>query len=193
MYIAIDFDGTIVTDNWPKIGEIAPFAIETIRQFKADGHKIILNTCREHDLLRDAVEFMTQNGIEPDFVNDNPDARAKWGDCKKVYADLYIDDHNAFIRKTCNGTVDWLYIRRLYETRGACDIVQNPGHYHGKGCIQAIDVIEAFDLKYNLGNAEKYILRAGKKDGNSKIQDLKKAAFYLKREIENSMSDGFYL
>ena len=59
--------------------------------------------------------------------------------------------------------------------------VDNPEHYQANG-IEAIDVIEGFNLNFNLGNAIKYILRADKK-GNKK-QDLEKAQWYLKREIE---------
>lgn len=58
--------------------------------------------------------------------------------------------------------------------------VENPQHYQGKG-IEAIDVIESFDLNFNLGNTVKYVLRAGKK-GNKK-EDLEKAVWYLKREL----------
>ena len=64
------------------------------------------------------------------------------------------------------------------------DLVNHPPHYKGKRNLESIDVIEAFDLGFNLGNAVKYILRCNKK-GN-KIQDLDKAIWYLKREIENS-------
>lgn len=56
-----------------------------------------------------------------------------------------------------------------------------PDHYK-RGGLEAIDVIEAFDLGFNLGNVAKYILRAGHKD--SRVQDLKKARYYLDREIE---------
>lgn len=49
--------------------------------------------------------------------------------------------------------------------------------------MQPIDVIEAFDLGFCLGNSVKYICRAGKK--GAKKQDLEKALWYLKREIEN--------
>ena len=49
---------------------------------------------------------------------------------------------------------------------------------------EAIKVIEAWNLGFHLGNTVKYISRAGKKDGNSATQDLKKALFYLNREIE---------
>ena len=54
--------------------------------------------------------------------------------------------------------------------------------YYKSGGLEAFDVIDAFDLDFNLGNAFKYIARAGKKD--SKIEDLRKAVTYLNREIE---------
>lgn len=61
------------------------------------------------------------------------------------------------------------------------DPVNSPAHY--KSCtMEVIDIIEEFNLNFNLGNVIKYILRAEKK-GNLKI-DLKKAQWYLKREIE---------
>lgn len=57
-----------------------------------------------------------------------------------------------------------------------------PDYYKSKG-IETIDVIEAFDLNFNLGNVIKYVLRAGKKQGEEKEKDLNKAMFYLKREV----------
>jgi len=59
--------------------------------------------------------------------------------------------------------------------------VDHPEHYQANG-IEAIDVIEGFNLNFNLGNVIKYILRADKK-GNKK-QDLAKAVWYLNREID---------
>lgn len=61
------------------------------------------------------------------------------------------------------------------------DIVNHPPHYKGNG-IECIDVIEAFGLGFNLGNAVKYILRAGKK--GDRIEDIRKAMWYLEREIK---------
>ena len=185
MYIAFDFDGTVVTSKWPGIGEPIPFAFETLSKFRADGHKLILNTCREGELLQDAMDYLMDHGLKPDFVNENPEANAKWGACRKVYADMYIDDHNAFTQLRYDGSVDWLWVKRQYENRGPSDVVKRPSHYQGKGGLQAIDVIEAFGLQGNKWQAAKYILRAGKKEKNSELQDLKKAAFYIQREIEN--------
>jgi hypothetical protein len=62
--------------------------------------------------------------------------------------------------------------------------VIHPQHYGGKdNPYEAIKVIEAWEVGFNLGNTLKYISRAGKKDNT--IQDLEKALFYLGREIQN--------
>jgi hypothetical protein len=58
--------------------------------------------------------------------------------------------------------------------------VNHPGHYQS-GKMEAIDVIEAFGLGFNLGNVVKYVLRAGKK--GDRREDLEKAKWYLDREI----------
>lgn len=56
-----------------------------------------------------------------------------------------------------------------------------PDYYKANG-LEAFDVIDSFELNFNLGNAFKYIARAGKKD--DKVEDLKKAITYLNREIK---------
>lgn len=64
------------------------------------------------------------------------------------------------------------------------DAVNHPKHYQGKS-LESIEVIEDFELGFHLGNAIKYILRSGKK--RKKIQDLKKAIWYLERECANGV------
>lgn len=65
--------------------------------------------------------------------------------------------------------------------------INHPAHYGGsESPYEAIKVIEAWRLGFNLGNAVKYICRAGKRDRSAEIEDLKKAAWYLNREIENA-------
>ena len=62
--------------------------------------------------------------------------------------------------------------------------VNHPKHYGGENnAYEAIKVIEAWTLNFNLGNAVKYISRADKK--GSRLVDLQKAVWYLNREIEN--------
>lgn len=63
------------------------------------------------------------------------------------------------------------------------NVINHPSHYNA-GNIEAIDVIEDWKLNFSLGSAVKYICRAGHKDGNTKSQDLQKAAWYINREIE---------
>jgi hypothetical protein len=66
----------------------------------------------------------------------------------------------------------------------ANDPVNRPAHYTD-GNIEVIDFIEDKKLCFHLGNAVKYIARAGKKDPAKEIQDLEKAAWYLNRKINN--------
>lgn len=67
--------------------------------------------------------------------------------------------------------------------------VNHPKHYGGAdNPYEAIKVIEAWDLGFRLGNAVKYISRAGKKGIDKTVQDLEKAKWYLDREIEKLKS-----
>ena len=65
------------------------------------------------------------------------------------------------------------------------EAARHPDHYGGEGNpYEAIRVIEAWDLNFNLGNVVKYICRAGKKEKNTLLGDLEKARQYLDFEIE---------
>ena len=61
--------------------------------------------------------------------------------------------------------------------------IDHPNHYRSDSGIEAIDAIEAWGLNFNLGNVVKYLCRAGLKENRE--EDLKKAAWYLQREINN--------
>lgn len=61
--------------------------------------------------------------------------------------------------------------------------VDHPDHYN-VGKIEVIDAIEDWGLDFCLGNVVKYISRAGHKDPNKVVEDLKKAAWYLQRKID---------
>ena len=62
------------------------------------------------------------------------------------------------------------------------DPINNPKHYTS-GKIEVIDIIEDQKLDFTLGNALKYICRAGKKDQSKEIEDLGKAVWYVNRRI----------
>ncbi|WP_270396299.1 DUF3310 domain-containing protein [Mediterraneibacter massiliensis] len=64
--------------------------------------------------------------------------------------------------------------------------VNHPSHYND-GKIEAIDYIEDKKLGFHLGNAVKYISRAGKKDKGKKAEDIRKAIWYLERYLEKEV------
>ena len=64
--------------------------------------------------------------------------------------------------------------------------VNHPNHYGGENNpYEAIKVIDAWDLGFSLGNAIKYISRAGKKRKDTELEDLRKALWYIQHHIEN--------
>lgn len=97
MIIAIDFDGTICRNKYPEIGDPIPLAIESIKELKERGHNLILWTCRQGELLYDAVEWCKEHGIPFDLVNEvEPNNLRAFGGVagNKVFANIYIDDRN---------------------------------------------------------------------------------------------------
>ena len=94
MIIAVDFDGTLCKNAWPDIGEPRDGMIRYLKHRQRNGDKLILWTNRTGERLEDAVKWCKVQGIEFDAVNGNiPDVVQMYGwDCRKVYADVYLDD-----------------------------------------------------------------------------------------------------
>lgn len=90
MFIAVDFDGTCVTHEYPEVGKDIG-AAPVLRRLVDAGHKIILNTMRSGKTLEDAEHWFKINNIELFGSNINP-TQKRWTDSPKVYAQLYIDD-----------------------------------------------------------------------------------------------------
>lgn len=108
LIIAVDFDGTIVEDAYPKIGKPRIFAFETLQRLQSDGHRLILWTYRCGDKLDDAVDFCKNNGIEFYAVNQSfPEEAFDNNKSRKIYADLFIDDRNI------GGVLGWGEIYQL--------------------------------------------------------------------------------
>jgi len=102
MYIAVDFDGTIVQHAYPAIGEEIPFAIETLKLIRSElNHSLILWTVREGPLLEEAVEFCRLRGLEFYAVNSNHPDSGIVAAPRKLGAELFIDDRNF------GGLPDW--------------------------------------------------------------------------------------
>ena len=93
--IAVDFDGTIVEDAYPKIGKPVIFAFETLKKLQSEGYRLILWTYRCGSKLNEAVAFCKENGIEFYAVNKNfPEEIFDEKYSRKIHADLFIDDRN---------------------------------------------------------------------------------------------------
>ena len=74
----------------------------------------------------------------------------------------------------------------LEKTLPAIDAVNHPPHYN-EGKFEVIEVIEDWKMNFHLGNALKYLARAGKKKSENRNEDLEKAIWYIRREIERPM------
>lgn len=90
MKLGIDFDGTCVTHDFPRVGKDIG-AVPVLKELVGLGHKLILNTMRSGKELEDAVEWFKENEIPLYGVNQDPGQR-RWTSSPKVHADLYIDD-----------------------------------------------------------------------------------------------------
>lgn len=118
MIIAVDFDGTIVRHDFPRIGSEAPNAFKVLRKLQEGGHKLILLTMRSEKYLQDAVDFCAERGVRFWAVNNNPE-QGSWTSSPKVYAQLYIDDMALGVPMN-DGTVDW-YVVEQWLYGGALD------------------------------------------------------------------------
>ena len=96
MIYAVDFDGTLCTNEFPEIGAPHQAVIELIKRLRADGNKIILWTCRSGQNLTSAVAWCEAFGLEFDAINDNlaENIACFNNNSRKVNADFYIDDRN---------------------------------------------------------------------------------------------------
>lgn len=108
LILAIDFDGTIVEDAYPGIGQPMIFAFDTMKRLQNEGHRLILWTYRNGKKLQEAVDFCKENGIEFYAVNKNyPEEEFDGKISRKIHADLFIDDRNI------GGFLGWTEIYKI--------------------------------------------------------------------------------
>lgn len=133
MIIAVDFDGTIVEHKYPKIGREKPFAIDTLRRLADDGHKLVLWTSREGELLEDAILFCKDRGLTFYAVNSGtPTGSLDFSDkttSTKLVADIYIDDRNL------GGLPDW---GEIYEIVNGTRRHSHHRHRHKRSFLQRL-------------------------------------------------------
>ncbi len=120
--IGIDFDGTCVTHEYPKIG-IDIGAQDVLQKLVTKGHKLILNTMRSDKELLFAQHWFQKNNIPLYGVGIDPDQR-NWTNSMKCYAHCYIDDAALgtpliFNPNLCDRPfVDWILVEGLLITKG---------------------------------------------------------------------------
>ena len=94
MFISVDFDGTCVTHEYPRIGKDIGAEI-VLRKLVSGGHNIICTTMRSSkdkiDTVGQAMEWFEKRGIPLYGFNDNPSQR-EWSSSRKIFAHIYIDD-----------------------------------------------------------------------------------------------------
>lgn len=107
---------------------------------------------------------------------------------RKKKAMLEMDERGQLSQEEINHRLEDPYgARKVMKQILDREMVNHPDHYQGSGGMEVIDIIENYDLGFSLGNAIKYILRSNKK-GSAK-QDLKKAIWYINREMNNLVEE----
>lgn len=121
MIIAVDFDGTIVEHEYPKIGKEIPFAITTLKMLIEQRHRLILWTVRKGDLLQEAVDWCKERGVEFYAVNKNfPEEEMGCnGGYSKINAEIFIDDCNL------GGIPDWGKIYQMITENKSWEDIYN--------------------------------------------------------------------
>lgn len=156
--IAVDFDGTLCENRWPDIGKPNYEMIAYIKNQQRKGAKIILWTCRAGSKLDAAVIWCNGQGLRFDAINRNvPEIiEAFGGDCRKIYADVYIDDlsfnhtglivpikdallttmemyrdmgYDITLSETKNGVINIKVVRRRDGRRSECVTYYDPRSY----------------------------------------------------------------
>lgn len=119
MIIAVDFDGTIVENKYPKIGKPLPFAFDTLRQLQNENHTLILWTVREGERLQEAIDFCAKHGLIFFAHNANFPEEDRTNAPRKLNADLFIDDRNF------GGMPDWQLIYQTIHQNKAFNLAFN--------------------------------------------------------------------
>ena len=119
--IAIDFDGTCVTHEYPYIGTDIG-AVPVLKELADAGYRLVLYTMRSGKLEKEAVKWFKDNDIPLFAINSNPEQKS-WTSSPKVFADLYIDDAALGVPLTTSASctrpyVDWAAVRQLLVKEG---------------------------------------------------------------------------
>jgi hypothetical protein len=106
----IDFDGTCVCEDFPRVGPTVPGAVRVLKKLVDNGHRLIMWTARSNQQLEDAKNWFRDNGIELYAVNKDPHPLEGWPIPRKVIPAWYIDDRNL-----CTPMVSMSYKGKSYS------------------------------------------------------------------------------
>ena len=101
---AIDFDGTLCESKYPLIGKPKAKVIDYVKKLK-ETHTLVLWTCRRGVYLQMDEKWCLEQGLVFDYINENAPSLIKMfgGDCRKIFADVYIDDKAMNVREIEGG------------------------------------------------------------------------------------------
>lgn len=108
--VAIDFDGTIVDNDFPRIGKLKEGAKETINLI-GNYNTVCIWTCRTGEARKEAINFLQDNEINFHYFNESPLDDNYNEVSRKIQADIYIDDKNIFTR-----VIEWAQIKEYFES-----------------------------------------------------------------------------
>ncbi len=123
MILNIDFDGTVVTHEYPRVGKDIG-AVPVLKRLVENGHQLILFTMRgNNSYLKEAVEWFKKNDIPLYGINTNP-TQIGWTDSPKSHANFIIDDTALGTPLLFNWSfsvnpyVDWIEMEKILIQRG---------------------------------------------------------------------------
>ncbi|WP_299284826.1 hypothetical protein [uncultured Mucilaginibacter sp.] len=148
--IGLDFDGTVVTHEFPKIGKDIPHCIKTLKKITDEGGKIILITMRSGRKLQEAVAYLSYHEIPLYGVNHNP-RQEHYSKSPKIYANIYIDDAAlgcplTFSELSGKAYVDWLQVQKYLFPKQGKELLKN-----------ALMEEPVYDLVVDKGSPNKFV------------------------------------
>lgn len=148
--IAVDFDGTLFTANWPGVGQPIWPVINKAKQERENGAAIILWTCRAGESLQNAVEACEKVGLVLDGVNETlPEWLDSWvDDPRKIGASEYWDDRAV--------NVENLLVDRVVVQKENSKMAKYKVLYSGFYIVEAETLEEAINSDKDLSEYEEY-------------------------------------
>ena len=129
VYIGLDFDGTVVTHEYPNMGKEVPHCIDTLKRIASEGGKLILITMRSGRSLAEAVDYLNDRDIPLYGINNNPQQQF-YSRSPKIYANVYIDDAALgcpliYSDLSDNAYVNWLEVQQYFFAKNGEKPIQS--------------------------------------------------------------------